>query len=115
MKSSLEKLQLEYVDLYLLHCPFAFADVKDNLQPYHENGDIMMDVITDHVKIWSEMEKQVDCGRARAIGLSNFNSRQIERVLKNARLQVSMLQIELHIYFQQKEMVSALHSVSINL
>ncbi|XP_031843675.1 dihydrodiol dehydrogenase 3 [Nomia melanderi] len=105
MKDSLRNLQMEYVDLYLVHCPFAFADVEGKLHPFDENGEIIVDVTTDHVKVWSEMEKQVDCGRARAIGLSNFNPHQIERVLKNARIPVSMLQIELHVYFQQKELV----------
>lgn len=51
------------------------------------------------------MEAQVDAGRAKTIGLSNFNSKQIERILKSARIPPANLQIELHLYFQQKEMV----------
>lgn len=47
----------------------------------------------------------MDAGRARTIGLSNFNIRQISRILENARLPPTNLQIELHAYHQQKELV----------
>ncbi|XP_076653123.1 aldo-keto reductase family 1 member A1 [Halictus rubicundus] len=105
IKKSLEDLQLEYLDLYLVHTPFSFLGVDDKLYTYDENGEVVLDTTTDHVKVWAEMEKQVECGRTRSIGLSNFNTRQIERVVKNAKIKVSMLQIELHVYFQQKELV----------
>ncbi|XP_029051864.1 aldo-keto reductase family 1 member A1-A isoform X1 [Osmia bicornis bicornis] len=106
IKKSLEDLQLDYLDLYLIHTPFAFKEVGDDLHPCDKDGQIMFDPITDHVKVWAEMEKQVECGRAKAIGLSNFNIKQIERVLKSAKINISMLQIELHVYFQQQELVN---------
>ncbi|XP_078051623.1 aldo-keto reductase family 1 member A1-like [Augochlora pura] len=109
IKKSLEDLQLEYLDLYLVHTPFTFAEIDDKLYTFDEDGNIIMDTTTDHVKVWTEMERQVNFGRTRAIGLSNFNKRQIQRVLKNAKIKISMLQIELHVYFQQKELVSSLH------
>ncbi|KAK1129510.1 hypothetical protein K0M31_019232 [Melipona bicolor] len=103
---SLKDLQLEYVDLYLIHTPFTFEKVSDgNLHPVDENGEIKLDLSTDHVKIWAEMEKQVNCGRAKAIGLSNFNICQIMRILNNSKIKVSMLQVELHVYLQQKHLV----------
>lgn len=55
---------------------------------------------------FQEMEKQVDSGRTKAIGLSNFNPKQIARVLKEARIPPANLQIELHVYNQQKELVA---------
>lgn len=64
-----------------------------------------IDPSTNHLDVWAEMEKQVVNGLTKAIGLSNFNSKQIDRVLNAAKVPVSMLQIELHLYFQQKEMV----------
>lgn len=48
------------------------------------------------------MEAQVDAGRAKAIGVSNFNSRQIDRLLKIARIPPANNQVELHLYLQQK-------------
>lgn len=93
------------MDLYLVHVPFAFEDAGGDLHPYNEKGEIRIDVDTDHLEIWSVMEKQVLEKRTKAIGLSNFNPTQIQRILDNAKLPVSNLQIELHVYFQQKELV----------
>lgn len=50
------------------------------------------------------MEAQVDAGRTKSIGLSNFNITQIEKILKSARIPPTNVQVELHIYFQQKEL-----------
>lgn len=93
------------MDLYLVHVPLAFEDAGENLHPFDENGEIKLDVNTDHLEIWSAMERQVLEKRTKAIGLSNFNIAQIERILNIAELPVSNLQIELHVYFQQKELV----------
>lgn len=51
------------------------------------------------------MEKQVDKGLTKSIGISNFNKTQIERMLKENRIKPSALQIEMHPYLQQKELV----------
>ncbi|CAK9820144.1 Dihydrodiol dehydrogenase 3 [Anthophora quadrimaculata] len=105
IKKSLQNLQLTYVDLYLIHTPFTFEKSGNDLHPVDENEQIKLDQSTDHVKVWREMEKQVECGRAKAIGLSNYNIPQIERILNNSKVKISMLQIELHVYFQQKKLV----------
>ncbi|CAK9827548.1 Aldo-keto reductase family 1 member A1 [Anthophora retusa] len=105
IKKSLQNLQLTYVDLYLIHTPFTFEKSGNDLHPVDENGQIKLDQSTNHVQVWKEMEKQVECGRAKAIGLSNYNISQIERILKNSKVKISMLQIELHVYFQQKKLV----------
>ncbi|XP_072754621.1 1,5-anhydro-D-fructose reductase [Anoplolepis gracilipes] len=105
LKKSLDNLQLSYVDLYLVHAPFAFEDVIGELNPFNQKGEIRIDVNTDHLQIWSAMEKQVLEKRCKAIGLSNFNIGQIKRILDFAKLPVANLQIELHVYLQQKELV----------
>ncbi|XP_001601107.1 aldo-keto reductase family 1 member A1 [Nasonia vitripennis] len=105
LKKSLKDLQLDYLDLYLIHVPFAFVEEEGNLFPKHENGELKIDHNTDHIAVWAEMEKQVVNGLTKAIGLSNFNTKQIDRVLNSAKVPVATLQIELHLYFQQKEMV----------
>ena len=48
------------------------------------------------------MEKQVDDGLVKSIGLSNFNEEQIGRIVNNARIKPANLQVELHAQFQQK-------------
>lgn len=105
IRRSLDLLQVDYFDLYLVHTPFGFKDIEGNLHPFTEDGKIDMDTSTDHIAIWKAMEEQVDKGLAKAIGLSNFNISQITRILKNARILPSSLQIELHAYNQQNELV----------
>ncbi|KAL0127386.1 hypothetical protein PUN28_005582 [Cardiocondyla obscurior] len=105
LERSLSNLQLSYLDLYLIHTPFAYGDVEGELHPFNEKGEIIIDPDTDHLAIWSVMEKQVMEGRTKAIGLSNFNVAQIERILNHATLPVSNLQVEMHVYLQQSELV----------
>lgn len=99
-------MQLDYLDLYLIHTPFSFENIEGDLHPVDENGNIKIDIKTDHIAVWKEMEKQVIAGRTRAIGLSNFNVKQINRILENSTVPIANLQIELHVNFQQKELVS---------
>lgn len=114
IEKSLGDLQLEYLDLYLIHTPFGFAKSDGyELYPLDDDDLVKLDYGTDHVKVWAAMEKQVERGRTKAIGLSNFNISQIERVLENATISVSMLQIELHAYFQQRKLVSFCKSKNI--
>ncbi|XP_057668059.1 aldo-keto reductase family 1 member A1-like [Diorhabda carinulata] len=83
MKKTLKELQTDYVDLYLVHLPLSD---KEN------------------VEIWKKMEQQVDSGRAKYIGLSNFQPQQIDVVLKNCRIRPVCLQNQVHLYAQQKEL-----------
>lgn len=51
------------------------------------------------------MEEQVNAGRTKAIGVSNFNTQQIDTILKIAKIKPANQQIEVHLYFQQNEMI----------
>ncbi|XP_017781361.1 PREDICTED: 1,5-anhydro-D-fructose reductase isoform X1 [Nicrophorus vespilloides] len=104
LNKTLEALQLDYLDIYLIHTPFAFVDIG-NVFPMGEDGKIMMDKSNDHVATWKVMEEQVDNGKAKAIGISNFNISQISRILNNSRIKPCNLQVELHAYMQQTELV----------
>lgn len=115
IKRSLEDLQLDYLDLYLIHVPFTFEEVGDDLHPTNNKGEIKIDVSTNHVKVWKAMEEQVKLGRTKAIGLSNFNINQIKNILSNSSLPISNLQVELHVYFQQVELVEFCKSNNITV
>lgn len=115
IKKSLTALQLDYIDLYLIHTPFAFEYVEGDMHPLDADGNIRFDNTTNHIDVWKEMEKQVIAGRTRAIGLSNFNIQQIQRILDNSTVPVSNLQIELHINFQQKQLVEFCKSKGITV
>lgn len=51
------------------------------------------------------MEEMVNKGLVKSIGISNFNKNQIQRILDNATIKPTCLQVELHVYFQQNELV----------
>jgi len=103
LKKSLAALQLDYVDLYLVHMPIGMKYVDDEtLWPKEDDGKMAVDMGTDHVKIWKAMEAQVEAGRAKAIGLSNFNCKQIDRIVASAKILPANNQVEANVYFQQK-------------
>ncbi|KAM9384146.1 aldo-keto reductase family 1 member A1-B-like isoform 2-T3 [Pholidichthys leucotaenia] len=101
---TLKDLKLEYLDLYLIHWPYAFqrGDVEF---PKKEDGTLLYDD-TDYKETWAAMEKLVEKGLVRSIGLSNFNSRQIDDVLSVASIKPTVLQVEGHPYLAQVELLA---------
>ena len=94
MNLSLAALQLEYVDSYLMHFPVGFQYLSDNeLTPTGEDGQILIDHSTDLQAIWEAMQKLVDEGKTKAIGLSNCNDSQVERIWNSARIKPACLQV----------------------
>lgn len=51
------------------------------------------------------MEEQVDAGRTKTIGISNFSIKKVDKILKNCRIKPANNQVEMHVYLQQKELV----------
>ncbi|KAI4877614.1 hypothetical protein NFI96_027574 [Prochilodus magdalenae] len=101
---TLKDLKLEYLDLYLIHWPHAFQR-GDNPFPKNKGGTILYDNI-DYKVTWAAMEKLVEKGLVRAIGLSNFNSRQIDDILSVANIKPTVLQVEGHPYLAQVELLA---------
>eukprot|EP00064_Thunnus_orientalis_P002542 superscaffoldBa00000190_g2549 len=101
---TLKDLKLEYLDLYLIHWPYAFQR-GDNPFPRKEDGTLLYDDI-DYKLTWAAMEKLVGKGLVRAIGLSNFNSRQIDDILSVASIKPTVLQVESHPYLAQVELLA---------
>ena len=88
LQQTLDDLQLQYLDLYLMHYPYGFAR-GDSLEPTNPDGTIQYSD-THYMVTWAEMEKAFDDGLARSIGVSNFNSRQLTEVsmqLKTTEMQ----------------------------
>nr|CAD7258539.1 unnamed protein product [Timema shepardi] len=109
LKESLENLQMTYVDLYLIHQPIG------NFTKLDSDGNRITDPNTDHLSIWKAMEAQVDAGRARSIGMSNFNARQVKRVWENARIKPANNQVELNAFFQRKELVAFCKALDVTI
>ncbi|XP_008207232.1 aldo-keto reductase family 1 member A1 isoform X1 [Nasonia vitripennis] len=105
LKLSLERLGLDYVDMYLIHAPIAFVkDEEEHKSARDEDGNVVLDMDTDHLETWKAMEAQVENGLAKSIGLSNFTEAQILNIIENSEIKPSNLQVELHAYFQQRSL-----------
>lgn len=103
-KRSLADFGLEYLDLYLVHWPFAYKEGED-LEPKDENGKIIGSNV-DYLDTWKEMERCVDLGLTKSIGLSNFNSQQVDRVLKACKIKPVTNQVESHPYLNNKKLIA---------
>uniref|UniRef100_A0A336KNX9 CSON008193 protein n=1 Tax=Culicoides sonorensis TaxID=179676 RepID=A0A336KNX9_CULSO len=114
LKRSLEALQLDYVDLYLIHVPFAVPEV-DGPFLTDNDGNLLLDTETSHVKTWKVMEEMVNKGLTKYIGISNFNQNQIQRVIDNCTIKPVNLQIEMHLYLQQTELLKFCHENDITI
>lgn len=101
-KQSLADLQLDYVDLYLIHWPFPNFHAKGcdvdsrspDAKPYiHEN----------FMKTWREVEKLVEMGLVKHIGTSNMTIPKLKLVIGDAKIKPACNEMELHPHFQQQE------------
>ncbi|MFX0101765.1 MAG: aldo/keto reductase [Candidatus Hodarchaeota archaeon] len=102
-KKSLEDLQLDYLDLYLVHWPFP------NTHPVGCDGDTRgIDakpyIHGDYMKTWRKMEELVDMGLVKHIGTSNMTIPKLKLVLRDATIKPVAEELELHPHFQQPEM-----------
>ncbi|XP_026314885.1 alcohol dehydrogenase [NADP(+)]-like [Hyposmocoma kahamanoa] len=101
----LKRLQLDYVDLYLIHVPFAFHCDDQTLTPkVKSTGEYELDTETNHIMIWKKLEECQEKGLIRNIGLSNFNEKQITKIMQSCNFKPQVLQVELHAYFQQQDL-----------
>lgn len=103
---SLKRLGLDYVDLYLVHWPVPMNGTgNDPLFPKRDDGSRDLDTQWSHVQTWKAMEKLMDTGKAKAIGVSNYSVPFLEELLKEAKIVPAVNQIENHPYLPQQEIV----------
>jgi len=113
-EASLGRLQLGYVDLYLIHTPFAFKP-GDNQDPRDERGNVIYDEGVTLLDTWQAMESLVDAGRCKAIGLSDVSLAVLQEVADAARIKPAVLQVESHPYLQQSDLLDYCKSHGIAL
>ncbi|CAG9962909.1 unnamed protein product [Clonostachys byssicola] len=85
LENSLKRLQLDYLDLFLLHSPYLKNDTY---------------VESDVAKVWKLMEELQRSGKVRSIGISNFRKHHVENLLKTAEIKPTVNQIQFNPYLQ---------------
>ncbi|CAL1535742.1 unnamed protein product [Lymnaea stagnalis] len=103
LKKTLDDLGLEYVDLYLIHWPMAYKEGGE-LNPLDENGKAISSDV-DFIDTWQALEDCRDMGKTLDIGLSNFNSDQIQRVLDSARIPPVAIQLEVNCHNTNSKLI----------
>eukprot|EP01065_Artemidia_motanka_P024773 TRINITY_DN2967_c0_g2_i1.p1 TRINITY_DN2967_c0_g2~~TRINITY_DN2967_c0_g2_i1.p1 ORF type:complete len:344 (+),score=127.52 TRINITY_DN2967_c0_g2_i1:58-1032(+) len=114
VRTTLKDLQLEYLDLYLMHWPQQFEKVEGTNRGFPRNED--QSIRYDQVPLaetWAAMEKLVEQGLVRAIGLSNFNSVQIKAIHEGAKIKPHVLQCESHPFFPNEPLFALARSLGI--
>lgn len=106
-RQSLDDLNLEYLDLYLVHWPFPnhhppHCDVnsrQEDAVPYiHEN----------YMRTWAQMEKLLEFGMVKNIGTSNMTIPKMQLLLRDCKIKPVINQMEIHPHFQQVELFNFL-------
>jgi alcohol dehydrogenase (NADP+) len=104
LEGSLERLRLNYLDLYLIHTPFAFQPGEEH-DPRDQNGNVLYDKEVTLLDTWRAMEVLVDRGRCRAIGLSDIDLNVLLPIYESARIKPAVVQVESHPYLPETELL----------
>src|SRR5271167_4766477 len=104
-EASRKKLQLDFVDLYLIHTPFAFQPGEEQ-DPRDENGNVIYDQGVTLLDTWRAMEGLVSEGKCKAIGLSDVSLAQVQDIVKAARIKPAVVHVESHPYLPQWDILN---------
>jgi diketogulonate reductase-like aldo/keto reductase len=103
-EASCRRLQVDYIDCYLIHTPFAFQP-GDNQDPRDEEGHVIYDDGVTLIDTWRALERLVDEGRCGAIGLSDITLEKLQEIVAVARIKPAVVQVESHPYLPEWELL----------
>ncbi|KAL4072383.1 NADP-dependent oxidoreductase domain-containing protein [Scleroderma yunnanense] len=114
LNDTLEKLGIDYLDLYLIHWPVPMnANGNHPLFPTRPDGTRDRDESWDITQTWKSMEEILKKGKVKSIGVSNFSEMMIEKILTTAEIIPAVNQLELHLYNPQHKLIAYLKSKGI--
>ena len=102
--ASCRRLQLNYIDCYIIHTPFAFQP-GDDQDPRDEHGRVIYNSGVTLVDTWRALERLVDDGHCRSIGLSDITLEKLREIVAAARIKPAMVQVESHPYLPEWELL----------
>ena len=102
--ASCKRLQIDTVDCYIIHTPFAFRP-GDEQDPRDERGQVVYDSGVTLVETWGALERLVDDGRCKSIGLSDVNLEKLKEIVAAARIKPAVVQVESHPYLPERELL----------
>jgi diketogulonate reductase-like aldo/keto reductase len=101
---SRRRLQIDTVDCYIIHTPFAFRP-GDEQDPRDEHGQVIYDSGVTLVDTWRALERLVDEGQCKSIGLSDINLEKLREIVTAARIKPAVVQVESHPYLPEWELL----------
>jgi diketogulonate reductase-like aldo/keto reductase len=101
---SRRRLQIDTVDCYIIHTPFAFQP-GDEQDPRDERGQVIYDSGVRLVDTWRALESLVDEGQCKSIGLSDVNLEKLREIVAAARIKPAVVQVESHPYLPEWELL----------
>jgi len=104
LDASRRRLQLDDIDCYIIHTPFAFQP-GDDQDPRDERGQVIYDSGVTLVETWQAMERLVDEGYCKSIGLSDITLEKLREIVAVARIRPAMVQVESHPYLPEWELL----------
>jgi len=114
-RRTLKKLRLEYLDLLLIHWPTPFLQVDSDYHPGSSEGQVLFDENIQLFDVWKEFEDIKRLGLTKSIGVSNFNSKQIQELIENSSTIPAVNQVESHPYFNNERLRKWLHEKGIQM
>ncbi|KAJ5128756.1 hypothetical protein N7448_002472 [Penicillium atrosanguineum] len=113
LNKTLKDLQTDYLDLYLIHWPVAFAHTNDTLTPTDPTTKRFLIADVPISETWAALEKFVAMGKIRSIGISNFTIEETKKLLETAKIPPAVNQIEAHPYLLQPNLFKFLKDSNI--
>ncbi len=102
--ASRRRLQVDAIDCYLIHTPFAFQS-GDEQDPRDEHGQVIYDSGVTLIETWQALERLVDDGQCKAIGLSDITLEKLREIVAVARITPAVVQVESHPYLPEWELL----------
>ncbi|KAM7534169.1 hypothetical protein Aperf_G00000116834 [Anoplocephala perfoliata] len=111
-EDSLKRLGLDYLDLYLVHSPISFH-FKEGTGLFSNDPDSFVFEYHKLEDTWSAMEELIPAGLVKSIGVSNYNKRQIERILEHCKIVPAVNQVEVNLHWLNTKLIEFCSSKNI--